>query len=143
MLVCGVGAFALWLKGEFENLLRSLPDLNHLPTGFLQSAKWEFLLPMIATAVACLVAIIFARTKNCSRWFAILLAVLLIDFNLYSAFAPINNPAKLETLIGRAMPPELAAEQNQLQPIRYQVMLNAVTGEFSPFWFYGHEMMTG
>ncbi len=138
-----IGGFALWEKGTFEDLLRSLPDLNHLPVGFLQSAKWEFLLPMIAAAGACLVTIIFARTRNRKRWFGLLLAVLLLDLNLYAAFAPINNPAKLEALIGRAMPPELAAAQNPLQPIRYQMMLNATTGEFSPFWFYGHEMMAG
>ncbi len=143
VLGIAIGGFALWKKSTFENLLRSLPDLNHLPVGFLQSAKWEFLLPMIAASVACLVTIIFARTRNRKVWFGLLLAVLLIDLNLYAAFAPINNPAKLETLIGRAMPPELAAAQNPLQPIRYQMMLNATTGEFSPFWFYGHEMMAG
>ncbi|MGH9801059.1 MAG: hypothetical protein ACRD82_11895, partial [Blastocatellia bacterium] len=158
LLVCAVGAFASWQKGSFENLLRSLPDLNHLPNGFLQTAKWEFLLPMIAALVSCLTVIIFCRVSTATgreRDFSaktrflpvaaltLLLAVLLIDFNLYAAFAPINNPAKLETLIGRAMPPELAAEQNEREPIRYQMMLNAVAGEFSPFWFYGHEMMTG
>lgn len=143
LLVCAVGGFAVWQASAFENLLRSLPDLHHLPAGFLQSAKWEFLLPMIAAACACCVAFCFARSRKRLVWFVLLLMVLLVDFNLYAAFAPINNPAKLETLIGKAMPAELAAEQNPLQPIRYQIMLNAATGEFSPFWFYGHEMMSG
>ena len=67
----------------------------------------------------------------------------MIDFNLYAAFAPINNSERLETLIGRAMPPVLAAKQNEREPIRYQMMLNPLTGEFNPFWFYGHEMMPG
>ncbi len=139
-LVCGVGAIAVWKTAAFENLLRSLPDLQHLPVSFLQLAKWEFLLPMIAALGSGLVLIVFCRT----RWLPIAACVLLLaDFNLYAAFAPINNPAKLETLIGRAMPPELAAAQNPLQPIRYHIMLNAVTGEFSPYWFYGHEMMAG
>jgi hypothetical protein len=140
LLVCGVGAFAVWQTSTFENLLRSLPDLQHLPTGFLQSARWEFLLPMILAASSGLALIVFCRM----RWLPVVaLLLLLADFNLYAAFAPINNPAKLETLIGRAMPPELAAVQNPLQPIRYQIMLNAATGEFSPYWFYGHEMMAG
>jgi len=143
LLVFAVGSLGLWQKTGLENLLRSLPDLNHLPVGFLQSAKWELLLPIIIAACACLVALIFARTPKRSQWFVALLAILLIDLNLYAAFAPINNPAKLETLIGKAMPPELTNAQNPLQPIRYQMMLNATTGEFSPFWFYGHEMMTG
>ena len=143
LLVFAVGGFGFWRKTGFENFLRALPDLNHLPVGFLQAAKWEFLLPVIVAACACLVALVFARTQKRSQWFVLLLAMLLIDFNLYAAFAPINNPAKLETLIGKAMPPELSNAQNPLQPIRYQMMLNATTGEFSPFWFYGHEMMTG
>lgn len=143
LVVFAVGGFAVWQTGALENLLRSLPDLHHLPVGFLQSAKWEFLLPMIVAACACCVAIFFARSQKRAVWFVLLLIVLLADFNLYTAFAPINNPAKLETLIGKAMPPELAAKQNPLQPIRYQIMLNAATGEFSPFWFYGHEMMAG
>ncbi|MBP6821009.1 MAG: YfhO family protein [Acidobacteria bacterium] len=143
LLVCFAGGLAFWRKDLAESILRSLPDLKHLPTGFLQSAKWEFLLPMIVAVCACATAVIFAWSKKRATWFALLLAVLLVDLNLYAAFAPINNPAKLETLVGAAMPTELAAEQNQFQPIRYQMMLNTVTGEFSPYWFYGHEMMTG
>ncbi len=140
LLVCVVGAFAFWQTAAFENLLRSLSDLQHLPGGVLQSAKWEFLLPMIVALGSGLALIAFRRARCLP---VAVLIVLLVDFNLYAAFAPINNPAKLETLIGRAMPPELVAEQNPLQPIRYQIALNAATGEFSPFWFYGHEMMAG
>lgn len=140
LLVCGVGAVAIWQTAAFENLLRWLPDLQHWPVGFLRLAKWEFLLPMIVATSSGLALLVFRRT----RWLPFAVFVLLLaDFNLYAAFAPINNPAKLETLIGRAIPPELAAEQNPLQPIRYQIMLNAATGEFSPYWFYGHEMMAG
>lgn len=143
LLVCVVGGFAFWQRDLAERALRSLPDLRHLQTGFLQTAKWEFLLPILVAVCACAAAIIFARSKKRATWFALLLAVLLVDLNLYAAFAPINNPAKLETLVGRAMPAELAAKQKWFQPIRYQMMLNTATGEFSPYWFYGHEMMTG
>lgn len=156
LLVCTIGGFAVWRKDSTESILRSLPNLSHLPTGFLQTAKWEFLLPMIVAVVSCFALVIFCRISTANKERAsssaprslplavlTLLLVLLIDFNLYATFAPINNPAKLETLIGRAMPSELAAKQTPLQPIRYQMMLNASTGEFSPFWFYGHEMMAG
>jgi hypothetical protein len=152
-LVCFIGAFAYWQKSAFENLLRSLPDLQHLPVGVLQSAKWEFLLPITFAVGSCLVIIIFCRVSTAtgrerrlldSRFLPVAVQIILLaDFNLYAAFAPINNPAKLETLIGQAMPPELSAAQNPLQPIRYQIALNAATGEFSPYWFYGHEMMAG
>jgi hypothetical protein len=143
LLCCAVGGFALWQKDRAENLLRSLTDLHQLPPGFLASARWEFLLPMIAAVGACVALFIFIRARNRSYWFALPLAVLIVDFNLYAAFAPINNPAKLEALIGRAMPPALAAQQNEHVPIRYHIMLSPTTGEFSPFWFYGHEMMPG
>ncbi len=143
LLCCVAGRFALWQKVRTENWLRSLADLHELPNGFLQLARWEFLLPMIASVCACFAIILFSRAQNRARWFVVLLAVLIVDFNLYAAFAPINNPAKLETLIGSAMPPALAARQIERAPIRYHIMLSPVTGEFSPFWFYGHEMMPG
>ncbi len=143
LLIFIVGGFALWQTERSENLIRRMIDLHHLPQGFLQTARWEFLLPMITSAIACLLIFIFTKTANRARWFAMLLAVLLIDFNLYAAFAPINNPAKLESLVGTAMPSLLAARQSEREPIRYQMMLNVATGEFSPFWLYGNEMMTG
>lgn len=143
LLVFIAGAFTLWQTERVENLLRRMADLHHLSQGFLQSARWEFLLPMITAAIACLVIYVFTKASNRSRWFALLLAIMLIDFNLYATFAPINNPAKLESLVGQAMPPSLAALRNEREPIRYQMMLNITTGEFSPFWLYGHEMMTG
>lgn len=143
LLISAVGGFILWQTARAESLFRSMTDLHHLPSGFLQSARLEFLLPIITSAVVCLVIIIFTKATNRARWFALLLAALLVDFNLYAAFAPINNPAKLESLVGTAMPPQLAARQSEREPIRYQMMLNVATGEFSPFWLYGHEMMTG
>jgi len=143
LLVCAFGGVVLWQKDRVENWLRSLTDLHQLPPGFLQSARWEFLLPMILAVCACLTVIVFAQARNRGRWFAVLLALLIVDFNLYAAFAPINNPEKLETLIGSAMPTTLTAEQAERVPLRYHIMLNPETGEFSPFWFYGHEMMPG
>lgn len=143
LLCWTIGGFALWQKTQTESWLRSLADLHQLPQGFLQSARWEFLLPMILAACVCLAMVIFTMARNRARWFLLLLAVLIVDFNLYAAFAPINNPEKLEPLIGRAMPPALAAQQNERTPIRYHIMLSPATGEFSPFWFYGHEMMPG
>lgn len=143
VLCCAVGGFVLWRKDRAESLLRSLPDLQQLPAGFLHLARWEFLLPMVLAVSAALTILVFTRSRNRARWFAALLAMLLLDFQLYAVFAPISNPAKFEALVGRAMPRELAAKQSEREPIRYQIMLNAASGEFSPFWFYGHEMMAG
>ncbi|MDX2031646.1 MAG: YfhO family protein [Blastocatellia bacterium] len=134
-----VGGTALWRRGAAESLIRSLPDLHVLPPDFLREARMEFLLPPIVALAACGAVWLFARRRR--YW--ILPLFLLVDFQLYAVFAPIGNPARLETLVGRAMPPALAEKQQPRDPIRYHVMLNTASGEFSPFWFYGHEMTSG
>jgi hypothetical protein len=118
-------------------------DWSQLPPGFLQQAGAEFYVPAIASLCGAVAVWLFAGGGRRGRWYAVLLAVLILDLHHYAAFAPINNPAKLETLVGRAMPPALAAEQHERDPLRYHVMLNPMTGEFNPFWFYGHEMLSG
>jgi hypothetical protein len=135
------GGFVLWGNAAAESLIRSLAGLRQLPAGFLEHAGAEFYVPMITNFCACGAIIAFVRRRGHAYW--LLLAFLLVDFNLYAAFAPIGNPAKLETLVGRAMPNSLANKQSEREPIRYHVMLNPLTGEFNPFWFYGHEMATG
>ncbi len=143
-LICAlVGGLVLWRRDWAESWVRSLDDMNHLPPGFLQHAGAEFYVPIVASLCGALVIISFARARQRNRWYAILLALLIVDFNLYATFAPINNPAKLETLVGRAMPASLAANQSERNPIRYHLMLSPATGEFNPFWFYGHEMVNG
>src|SRR5262249_11908200 len=86
---------------------------------------------------------IFTRARYRSRWYFLLLATLIIDYNLYAAFAPISSPGKLELQIGQSMPSELADKQREREPIRYHLMLNPSEGIFNPYWFYGHEMATG
>ncbi|MCI0661836.1 MAG: YfhO family protein [Acidobacteria bacterium] len=143
LLCCLIGGLVLWRRPFAESVIRSLTDLNYLPAGFLQAAGAEFYLP-VATAICSLVVLlIFTRSTHRNRWFGLLLAILLIDYNLYAAFAPINNQKKLELEIGRAMPPSLAAKQSEREPIRYHLMLDPATGEFSPLSFYGQEMATG
>ncbi|MGH9842269.1 MAG: hypothetical protein ACREEM_26255 [Blastocatellia bacterium] len=143
-LLCAlVGGLVLWRRDWAERWIRSLDDLSQLPSGFLQHAGAEFYIPVIASLCGAIAVTGFARAGSRSRWYAVLLALLIVDFNLYATFAPINNPAKLEMLVGRAMPASLAANQSERNPIRYHLMLSPATGEFNPFWFYGHEMMTG
>ncbi|MCG3161136.1 MAG: hypothetical protein JMDDDDMK_02254 [Acidobacteria bacterium] len=142
-LCVAAGGFVLWRRDVAEAFIRSLPDLGSTPRGFLQTAGAEFYLPMITAVCALITIAIFARLRNRSRWFAPLLALLIVDYHLYAAFAPITNPAKYETLVGTAMPQTLAAKQSEREPIRYHVMLSPASGEFSPFWFYGSEMVTG
>ncbi|MCI0336079.1 MAG: YfhO family protein [Acidobacteria bacterium] len=142
-LCCAVGGFVLWRKNLAEAIIRRLPDMDKMPGGFLQAAGAEFYLPMIFAACGCLALFLLVGSQRRGRWYWPLLILSLIDFNLYAAFAPINYPLRPETLIGGAMPVSLAAKQSEQDPIRYHVMLDPVTGEFSPLWFYGHEMATG
>ncbi len=138
-----VGGFVLWRKDLAESIVRSLSHLGHAQPGVFLTAGAEFYLPMIM-AVGSLAAItVFIRARRRGRWFALLLATLVIDYHLYAVFAPITNPVKLETLVGTAMPQALAMEQSEREPIRYHVSLDPATGEFNPFWFYGSEMVTG
>ena len=142
-LCVAIGAFVLRRTDLAEAVVRSLLSLGQTPQGFLQTAGAEFYLPMITAVCALLVILIFARARRRGRPFALLLGLLIIDYHLYAAFAPITNPARLETLVGTAMPQSLAAKQSEREPIRYHVTLNPDSGEFSPFWFYGGEMVTG
>jgi hypothetical protein len=142
-LCLALGAFVLWRKDLAESLIRSLPDLSQTPRGFLQAAGAEFYLPMITAACALVAIVVFARARRRNRWVAPLLALLIVDYYLYAAYAPITNPHKLETLIGTAMPKALAAERQDLAPFRSHVILTPALGEFNPLWFYGNEMVTG
>ncbi|HKQ75240.1 MAG TPA: YfhO family protein, partial [Blastocatellia bacterium] len=142
-LCVAVGAFVLWRKDLAEAVVRSLSDLGHARPGVFQTAGAEFYLPMIASVVALAVIAVFMRARWRSHWFALLLAMLVVDYHLYAVFAPITNPARLETLVGTAMPQALAAKQSEREPIRYHISLDPASGEFSPFWFYGNEMVTG
>ncbi len=143
LLCAGVGVFVLKYNDQAESAIRSLPDMNFLPKGFLQLAGAEFYMPIISAGCLLGSLIIFTQAQRRVRWYLLLLASLIIDFNLYATFAPINNPDKLESLIGRSMPADLAARQSEREPIRYHLMLKPAEGVFNPFWFYGHEMATG
>jgi Bacterial membrane protein YfhO len=143
LLCCAVAGFLLWRRQLAESIIRRLPDLDRVPEGFLQAAGSEFYLPVIFAVCGALALILFVRARRPAYWYWPLLVLLLIDFNHYATFAPINSPAKLETLIGQAMPASLAARQSKQDPIRYHVMLNPAAGEFSSLWFHGHEMATG
>jgi membrane protein YfhO len=138
-----VGGFLLWQRRLAESIIRRLPDLERMPEGFLRSAGAEFYIPVIFAVCGCMALILFVRARQRNYWYWPLLVFLLIDFNHYAAFAPINNPNRLEAIIGQAMPEALAAKQSRREPIRYHVMLNPEAGEFSPLWFYGQEMATG
>jgi hypothetical protein len=144
-LTCAlVGGFVLWRKVAAEKLILTMRDMNWVQPGFFQQGRAEFYVPILTATVLCLVLLLFLRAPQRGRWFALLLLALVGDYHLYAYFAPINNDeAHLETKLGRAMPPALAAQQSEREPVRYQQMLSPSGGEFNPFWMYGHEFATG
>lgn len=138
-----IGGFTLWRRDLMEAAIRSLPGLTTVPDGFLSAAGPEFYFPMILSTLAFACIVIWTRSRNRGSWFAAAFVLLILDYGGYASFAPISTPEKLESLAGRAMPPELAARQSEQDPIRYHVLLDPSTGEFDPLLFYGHEMATG
>src|SRR5262249_19233895 len=143
LLCTGVGVWILKYTDRAESFIRALPDMAFLPKGFLQSAGAEFYLPAISAACMLGALVIFTQSRNRARSYYLVLSLLLTNFTLYAVFAPIPNPKKLESLIGRSMPSDLATKQSEREPIRYHFMLDPAEGVFNPFWFYGYEMATG
>jgi len=72
----------------------------------------------------------------------VVIGLLLIDYQLFAFFAPINSQAHLERLSGQGLP-ALATSGDDSAPVRYHEMLTSAAGEFSPLAFAGHEMATG
>ncbi|MBI1766396.1 MAG: YfhO family protein [Acidobacteria bacterium] len=144
LLCATVGGFVLWNRTAAERLLLPLRDMNWVPPGFFQKGGPEFYVPMLTAVVLCAALLLFLRAPQRGRWFVMLFVAMLGDYHLYAYFGPINNDEPhLERRIGRAMPPSLAAQESVLEPFRYQQMLNPTTGEFNPFWLYGHELASG
>ncbi len=143
LFCCLIGGLVLWRRDIAERVIRALPDLHHMEPGFLQAAGPEFYLPVVTAISACLALFVFTRSRQRGRSIAMLIVLLLVDYNLYASFAPISTSLKLEAVVGQAMPASLALKQSKEEPIRYHVMLDPSTGEFSPLWFSGHEMATG
>lgn len=143
-VLCGVVALLVWWRRDMvESFVRGTPDLNLLPRGFLQQAGVEFYLPVV-TAVCLLIGLlVFIRSPQRHRWYPLLLLVVILDFNLYAAFAPVSHPGKPEDLIGQSMPPGLINPPGGRQAVRYHLMLGPEESIFGPFWFYGYEMATG
>ncbi len=142
ILVCSVAAIVAFWRGRAESLIRSLTDLDSLPTGFLERADAEVWVPVAAVAISALMILVFTRSRRVGRYYWVLLALLILDFNLYAAFAPIGSSQRLEDKLGTAMPLSLAAS-SQVEPHRVHLVINPASGEFSPLLFFGHEMASG
>jgi hypothetical protein len=138
-----VAGYGLFRNQRMETAIKSLPDMGFLPDGFLRSAGAEFYLPLVSAVSLSVVLFIFITRSRRIDWYPALLGILIFDFYLYTIFAPISNTLKMESYIGKSIPPELAAKQKERNPLRYHLMLAPMEGSFNPYWFYGSEMATG
>ena len=144
LLCVAVGGFVLWNRTAAERLLLPLRDMNWVQPGFFQKGGPEFYVPMLTAVVLCTALWLFLHAPQRRHRFVLLFIALLGDYHLYAYFGPVNNDERhLEHRLGQAMPPSLVSQQRLLEPFRYQQMLNPTTGEFNPFWLYGHELASG
>lgn len=143
LLCAGCAVFVLWYPERAEAVTRALPDLQFVSAGFLRAAGAEFYVPVITAVLLTAGLAVFHYARERRRWYPLLLALLLVDYQLYAACAPINSGPRLEEQVGRAIPPELSKQQSGPAPFRYHLLLKPDAGEFNPFVFAGHEMATG
>jgi hypothetical protein len=138
-LACGLIAAAAYASYSLVGfVMRVLPDFYGVK-GILSASGAEFYLPLASASVACLSFWAIRRP----RWLVMaVIAFLLLDYELYAAFAPINSQPHLEALLGKGFPP-LPANRGDSEAIRYHELLTPAAGEFSPLAFAGHEMATG
>lgn len=143
VLVTSIGVLVVYWRETAEGLIKSLAESGQLVNGFLGGAGFEFWIPVVSASLALLLLLCFVRSQQRGRWYPALLVFLLIDFNLYATFAPIASRPRLEEQIGSAMPTLESASSNDTGALRSHVLLNPSAGEFSPLFFFGHEMATG
>ncbi len=143
VIITGLGLSVLRWRDIVENDIRGLGTFSYLPKGFLEKAGAEFYIPIVLAAVSTIALLFFLHLKKYIYWYPLLLAVLLLDLQLYAVFAPINSGPKLEKLVGQTITPELEQKNKKEGGGRYHLLLNATDATFNPFWFYGHEMATG
>lgn len=157
-----IGGLALTQREAIERLLRALPDLGHLPAGFLSGSDAEFLLPIAIASFSCLALLRFIRSRKREEWATALIAILLLDLQLYAVFAPIGDAQRRDEMMGAAIPAQLRASKSNSsersssesspsesgssrggEPHRFHLLLHREAGQFDPFYFAGHEMVTG
>ncbi len=124
-LACGFIAAFIYVSQSLAGwVMRTLPPLFRVENGFLSASGAEFYLPLVSALVAC---IAFWVIRQPRRLIIVLIAFLLLDYELYAAFAPINSEARLERLLGKGFPP-LPTNGRDSQPIRYHELLTRRTG---------------
>ncbi|MEP7272147.1 MAG: YfhO family protein, partial [Acidobacteriota bacterium] len=139
-VVASIAMFVFAFRSKAEHLLRALVDAER-PID-LSTAGAELLMPVGSALAALLVVYGMTRSRVPARWYLPLLGLLLVDLNLYAAFAPINSLPGAEKQLGSAVPTSLAAK-DRLEPHRLHLVISPASGEFNPLLFYGHEMASG
>lgn len=143
LIVAATGWMILRSPESSEAILRSLPGWQDLPLGFLDRAWLEMLIPLGMSLLVTTLLWLWTGSNRRQGWYLPLLAVLLVDYYLYAASAPITHEPGLESRIGQALPAEVLREEWHGTPARVHVQLAPQNGDFSPYWFAGQRMVTG
>ena len=139
--ICGL--LILRLPAIAETLLRSMPDWGDLSPGFLAQARLEMLVPLGVGVLVTATLWLWTGSRWRGRWYLPVLSLLLIDYYLYAANAPIRHVPDLESRVGQALPPPVNGGSFNDRYARTHILLTPSDGEFSPLWFAGHRMVTG
>lgn len=142
LALCSIIALSVWRwPALVEGWVRNWTGWD-LSAGFLRNAPAEFYVPVVMASVALLVLLFFTRVQP-QRWCWLLLLVLLADYQLYALVTPIRSSTGFEPLLGTGFSPQLAAQQNAAEPVRYHLLSEPGPDAFDPFWYYGHELTVG
>lgn len=126
-----------------STILRSMPGWEKLPAEIFARARMEMILPLGLGLVSACALWRWTGSRSPWRWSLPMLALLLVDYYLYAATAPINHQPRLEERLGQAFPLPPATSPLSHRIARSHLLLTPGQGEFSPYWFAEQQMVTG
>ncbi len=123
--------------------VRSLPGWERLTANIFARAGREMIVPLLIGLLSAGALWLWTGRRSPARWVAPILALLLVDYYLYAASAPITHQPGLEQRLGQALPASAGAGPLSVWMARTHLLLTPGQGEFSPYWFAGQQMVTG
>ena len=152
IIIAAVATLVLIRPGTAAAIVHSLPGWSGLPEDAFVKAGMELILPLGAGLISTVALWLWTGSRTPARWVVPILALLLVDYYLYAATAPITHQPGLEQHPHRALSPpaadaplaeKIARVHVQLTPRDPRQASQAGQGEFSPYWFANRQAVTG
>ncbi len=140
LFVSSIAVFIFVWPGRAEEMFRSPVGAQHSVS--LDGSHAEYWVPLVSALAGVLLVFAMTRSRRPRGWYLPLMGFLVLDYNLYAAFAPINSAPAAEKRLGSAVPSGLVFSERH-KPHRIHLVINPTAGEFSPLFFHGHEMASG